>query len=126
MNDLTLFRKAEVKKIYKIVSEGFGGSGEIENETELDYALASVEARLEDEGVELSDCAAMYAYHLSKISSFEDKSKLMAAVVTELFVEVNGSKLMLEDDELLALFNSIASGEISRPELENRFRDVIG
>jgi prophage maintenance system killer protein len=50
----------------------------------------------------------------------------MAAVVTELFVEVNGSKLLIEDDELLSLFNKIASGEISRPELENRFRDLIG
>lgn len=126
MNDLTLFRKSEVKKIHKLVSKRFGGLSELDNETELDYALASVEARMEDEGVELSDCAAMYAYHLTRISTFGEQSRLMAAVVTELFVEVNGSKLMLEDDELLALFNSIANGEVSRPELENRFRDVIG
>jgi prophage maintenance system killer protein len=49
----------------------------------------------------------------------------MAAVVTELFVEVNGSKLLIEDDELLSLFNKIASGEISRPELENVLKNVI-
>jgi death-on-curing protein len=120
-----MFRKSEVKKIEKLVSKRFGVYRELENEAELDYALASVEARMDDEGVELSDCAAVYAYHLTRISSFGESNKLMAAVVTELFVEVNGSKLLIEDDELLSLFNKIASGEISRPELENVLKNVI-
>lgn len=126
MTDLTILRKSEVLTINELLLKALGGHAEIEQESELDYALAAVESRSEDEGVDLVDCAAAYAYHFSLINTFADRSKLVAAAVTELFVEVNGAKLSCSDNELVELFQGIAKGEISRAEVENSFREWIG
>lgn len=126
MNDLTFLRKHDVITIYGLLIEKFGGTSDIQNLTELDYALASIESRGEDEGVDLTACAAAYAYHLTLINTFAGRSKLVAAAVTELFIEVNGSKLSVSDDELVELFGGIAKGEVTRAGVEDMFREWIG
>lgn len=125
MNDLTFLRKHEVITVYGLLLKKFGGTSDIQNLTELDYALASIESRAEDEGADLPACAAAYAYHLTLVNTFAERSTLLAAAVTELFIEINGSKLSASDDELIELFRGIAKG-ITRTEAEEKFRDWIG
>lgn len=126
MNDLTFLRKHEVMTVYGLLLKTFGGTSDIGQTTDLDYALASVESRAEDDGADLAACAAAYAFHLSHINTFADRGKLVAAAVTELFIEVNGSRLAANDDELLELFRGIGKGDVSRADVENRFREWIG
>lgn len=126
MNDLTFLRKHEVITVYGLLLKTFGGTSDIGQTTELDYALASVESRAEDDGADLAACAAAYAFHLSLINTFADRNKLVAAAVTELFIEVNGSQLAASDDELVEMFRGIGTGDVSRADVENRFREWIG
>ena len=72
------------------------------------------------EGAGLAACAATYAYHLSQAHAFVDGNKRVAAV-SEIFLEVNGARLSATNDEVVALFMSIAAGQLSRDEVEQFF-----
>jgi len=103
-----------------------GGSAGLRDEGLLESALAAAENRHGYEAADLVTCAATYAYHLTQAHAFIDGNKRVAAAVTETFLESNGSQLAMTDEEIVRLFVDIASGLLSRDEVERSLRARIG
>ncbi len=103
-----------------------GGSVGLRDEGLLESALAAAENRHGYEDADLATCAATYAYHLTQAHAFIDGNKRVAAAVTETFLESNGSRLAMIDEEIVRLFLDIAAGLLSRDEVERLFRARIG
>src|SRR6266581_6893184 len=95
-----------------------GGSVGLRDEGLLESALAAAENRHGYENADLATCAATYAYHLTQAHAFIDGNKRVAAAVTETFLETNGGQLMMTNEEVVQLFLEIASGVLSRDEVE--------
>ena len=122
---MIFLRKQEVIDIQSRLIEEFGGSYGLRDEGTLESALSAVENRAFYENANLAVCAATYAYHLSQAHAFIDGNKRVAAAVTEVFVELNGGQLEARNDEVVTLFLKIASGELSRDEVEDFFKQRV-
>ena len=122
---MIFLRKQEVIDIQDRLIEEFGGSHSLRDEGALESALSAVENRAFYENADLAVCAATYAYHLSQAHAFIDGNKRVAAAVTEVFVELNGGQLEATNDEVVTLFMKIASGELSRDEVEDFFNQRV-
>jgi death on curing protein len=117
--------KQEVIEIHTKAIEIFGGSHGLRDERALESALAAAKHRVFYDNVDLATCAATYAFHLSKAHAFIDGNKRVAAAITELFLEINGARLNLSNDEIVDLFLSIAAGGLSRDEVEQVFSRAV-
>ncbi len=93
----------------RLISET-GGTGGIRDEGLLESALASAENCHHYEAADVVCCAATYAYHLTQAHAFVDGNKRVAAAITEAFLETNGVRLIMTNDEIVQLFLKIASG----------------
>ncbi len=92
------------------------------NEGALESALIAAENRAWYENADLVGCAAAYAFHLTSAHAFVDGNKRVAAAATEVFVLVDGAEINASDDELYELFIGIASGTLSREQVEGWLR----
>ena len=108
----------------RLISET-GGSGGLSDQGLLESALAAAENRHNYEGADLVACAATFAYHLTQAHAFVDGNKRVAAAITETFLETNGSRLTMTDEEIVRLFLDIASGVLSRDRVEQLLRDKV-
>lgn len=94
----------------------------LRDEGALESALTAAENRQHYEGADLIACAATYAYHLSQAHAFIDGNKRIAAAVSETFLEVNGARLEMTNEQIVELFLSIAAGRLNRDEVDKVFR----
>jgi death-on-curing protein len=115
-------RKQEVLNIHAQAIEAFGGSPGLRDEGALESALVAVENRAYYENADLATCAATYAYHLTQAHAFIDGNKRIAAAIAEIFLEINSARLEATNDQIVTLFLEIASGRLSRDEVEELFR----
>lgn len=69
--------------------------------------------------------AASYAFGLARNHPFVDGNKRMAAVVSEGFLAKNGYELVVRNAELVPIFETLASGELSEEELADWFRERV-
>ena len=98
-----------------------GGSYGLRDEGGFESALAAAENRFYYENASLPICAATYAFHLTMAHAFVDGNKRIAAAVTETFLEWNGARLNVTNDQIVDLFLSIAAGARSRDEVDKFF-----
>jgi death-on-curing protein len=122
---LVFLRKREVLEIHKRLIEEFGGSGGLRDEGALESALLSVENRAFYENAGLAICAATDAYHLAQAHSFVDGNKRLAAAASEIFLELNGARLTATNDEIVAVFLSLAASQLTRDEVEEFFAQRV-
>src|SRR5437763_6499500 len=87
----------------RLISET-GGTGGIRDEGLLESALAAAENRHHYEAADVVRCAATYAYHLTQAHAFIDGNKRVAAAITETFLETNGVRLMMTNEEVVHYF----------------------
>lgn len=101
-----------------------GGSSGVRDRSMLDSALARPRQRWAYSGppADLPALAASYAAGISRNHPFFDGNKRTAAVVCELFLELNGCVLTAEDAELYPLFLGLAAGDVSEEELADALR----
>lgn len=102
-----------------------GGSEGLRDAGGLESALNAAENRFNYETENLAKLAATYAYHLSQAHAFIDGNKRIAAVVSELFLNLNGAKLTATNDEIIELFLDIAASKLSREEVEEKFAEWL-
>jgi death-on-curing protein len=114
-------RKAEVLEIHRQLIEHFGGRPGLRDEGLLDSAMLAAANRRHYESADLATCAATYAFHLTSNHPFVDGNKRVGAAVAEIFLRLNGAQLSASNDELVALFFSIAAGKVTREEVEQAF-----
>jgi death on curing protein len=108
----------------RLISET-GGMGGMRDEGLLESALAAAENRHHYEAADVVRCAATYAYHLTQAHAFIDGNKRVAAAITETFLETNGVRLIMTNDEIVRLFLEIASGTHSRDQVEEILREKV-
>lgn len=118
-------RKQESLDIHARLIEAFGGSHGLRNEGALESALAAAETREFYENADLATCAATYAYHLSQAHAFVDGNKRIAAAASEIFLEINGARLSMTNEQIIKLFLDIAAGNLSRNAVEELFRQHV-
>ena len=119
---LIFVHKDEVIELHARAIDAFGGSHGLRDEGALESALVAAENRHYYTEADVIGCAAAYAYHLTQAHAFIDGNKRIAAVVTEIFLEVNGIGLDATEDQLYKLYIGIADGGLSRDEVEERLR----
>ena len=97
----------------------FGGTAGVRDQGLLDSALAQPQATFGGKLLHptLADQAAAYLYHLSRNHPFIDGNKRTAFGVMDAFIEVNGYRLTLTDDEAYELTMQVAQGQMSKAEL---------
>ena len=117
--------KLDALTIHATLISETGGSDGLRNEGLLESALAAAENRHCYDAADLVACAAAYAYHLTQAHAFVDGNKRVAAAMTETFLETNGSQLSMTDDEIVLLFLKIASGLLSRDQVEQLLRGKV-
>lgn len=100
-----------------------GGSSGIRDEGMLESALARPRQKWAYGGsdIDIVVLAAAYAYGLARNHPFVDGNKRTAAVACELFLELNGYRLLASDVELYPEFLQLAAGELT----EEAFTDWL-
>jgi death-on-curing protein len=117
--------KLDVLTIHARLISETGGIRGVNDEGLLESALAAAENRHHYEAADVVGCAAAFAYHLTQAHAFTDGNKRVAAAVTESFLETNGVRLEMTDDEIVELFLKIASSDLSREQVEQLLRAKV-
>lgn len=117
--------KQEVLDIHAKGIAQFGGSPGLRDEGALESALIAAEQRCFYENADLATCASTYAFHLSQAHAFVDGNKRAAAAVSEIFLDINGARLALTNDQMVDLFLRIAAGELSRDQVDQVFGQSV-
>lgn len=118
-------QKLDVLTVHARLIAETGGTTGLRNEALLESAIAAAENRHHYEAADVVSCAATYAYHLAQAHAFFDGNKRVAAAITEAFLETNGYELTMSNDEIVELFLTIASSELSREQVEQRLRGNV-
>lgn len=103
------------------LAEHGGGAG-LRDEGLLDSALARPRNLLAYGTPDVIDLAAAYAYGIAKNHPFVDGNKRTAAVVMELFLDLNGCALTADDGSLVATILGLANGSLSEAALAQWLR----
>lgn len=119
---LIFLNKDEVIELHARAIDAFGGSHGLRDEGALESALIAAENRHFYAEADVIGCAAAYAYHLTQAHAFIDGNQRVAAVVTEIFLEINGVGLDATEDQLYELYMGVADGALGREEVEERLR----
>ncbi len=119
---MIFLHKDEVIAFHARGIDTFGGSYGLRDEGALESALVAAENRHHYAEADVVGCAAAYAYHLTQAHAFIDGNKRVAAVATEIFLEVNGVALDATEDQLYELYMGAADGSLSRDDVERMLR----
>jgi len=100
------------------LAEHGGGSG-VRDEGLLESALSRPQQKFAygGAGIDSIELAAAYAFGLSRNHPFVDGNKRTAAVACEVFLELNGQRLLASDEDLYPLFLGLAAGEVDETSL---------
>jgi len=101
-----------------------GGPEGIRDQGMLESALGRAQQRFAycTPAPDLPALAADYAFGIARNHPFVDGNKRTAAVLCELFLELNGYRLVAEDADLYPIFMALAAGEIGEDELADWLR----
>lgn len=122
---MSFLDKELVLRIQFLLIEDSGGAHGLRDEGGLESALNAAQNRFYYEEVDITVCAATYAFHLCKAHSFIDGNKRVAAAVSETFLRLNNAELVISNEELADLFLKIAASEMMREEVELFFAENV-
>ncbi|HJB67792.1 MAG TPA: type II toxin-antitoxin system death-on-curing family toxin [Candidatus Fournierella excrementigallinarum] len=108
--------KRQVLLLHSSLIEAFGGSDGVRDEGLLESALAAPFQTFGGEPVypSMQSKAAQLGFGLIRNHPFVDGNKRVGAHVMLVFLELNGIVLHYEQQELIDIILSVASGEIDR------------
>ncbi len=125
MTEIIFPDRSEILELQVELIERFGGIHGLRDESGFESALSAAENRYYYETDDLAKLAATYAYHLSQAHAFLDGNKRIAAAVAGIFLIMNNAKLNASQNDVIKLFLAIASSELSRDEVEEKFSEWI-
>lgn len=108
--------KRQVLLLHSSLIEAFGGSDGVRDEGLLESALATPFQTLDGEPVypSVQSKAAQLGFGLIRNHPFVDGNKRIGAHVMLVFLELNGIELHYNQQELIDIILSVASGETDR------------
>jgi death on curing protein len=89
-----------------------GGASGLRDSGGLRAALARPQLRSQYESSDLADLAASLAVGIAKRHPFVDGNKRVAFVVLELFLELNGARLVATDIDCVDVMLAVAAGDL--------------
>lgn len=125
MNASPIFLRFEdVLAIHRRMIDEFGGNPQVRDFGLLEAAVGMPAATFGGEFLQgdVPAMAAAYLFHLCKNHSFVDGNKRTALVASEVFLDLNGWRLMATNRELLRLALEVAAGERSKADAIAFFR----
>jgi death-on-curing protein len=125
MNSSPKFLSLEqVKALHKLQIDQFGGSHGVRDEGLLLSALAQPESGYGDEYFhgDIYSMAAAYLFHLVKNHAFHDGNKRIAALTAAVFLQVNGLKVIADEDEFEKLLLDAAQSLVTKEQIADFFR----
>lgn len=101
-----------------------GGSSGLRDRGMLESALARAPQKFAYGGMEVDipELAAAYCLGIAGNHPFVDGNKRTAAVACEVFMEMNGYRLLADDPDLYPIFLGVAAGEICEADLVDWLR----
>jgi death-on-curing protein len=99
-----------------------GGAAGIRDHAMLESAMARPLNLVAYGAAGAPELAASYAFRIARNHPFVDGNKRTAAVVSEIFLMLNGYRLACSDVELVVTFLQLAAGELSIEALVDWFR----
>ncbi len=101
-----------------------GGLPGVREQALLNSALARPQQRIAYENdISIFELAASYSYGLARNHPFIDGNKRISLTVAAVFLELNGYSLNATEAEAVLMFQRLATGTLSEPELANWIRD---
>lgn len=128
VNDSPIFLMIdEVILIHQDQIERYGGDTGIRSSELLESAIAQPCATYASKLLHptLSEQAAAYAYHLIKNHPFTDGNKRVGTVAALIFLGLNGYEIRASNHELEKIIMGVASGIISKEQLNDFFLNHI-
>lgn len=110
-----------VLEIHARMLEEFGGDPGLRDRGLLEAAVAMPRSTFDGAYLhnDIPDMAAAYHYHLSQNHPFIDGNKRVALVAADIFLDLNGRKLVAATEEMEALAEGLAEGALDK-------NDVVG
>ena len=96
-----------------------GGASGHRDEGLLQNAMQRPVNKWQYENVDIFECAAAYAYGISKAHAFVDGNKRTAFVTSVTFLRLNGWHFVTEPAEGLAFMEGLASDEVSEEKFKS-------
>ncbi|HEX8165875.1 MAG TPA: type II toxin-antitoxin system death-on-curing family toxin [Beijerinckiaceae bacterium] len=112
MSEPVWVAKAVVLAIHDEQIAEHGGLPGLRDMGLLDSALARPQNLFHYESLDLVEIGAAYGYAIARNHPFNDGNKRVSAVVTELFLQLNGIELTASDGDVVATWLALASGRI--------------
>jgi death-on-curing protein len=77
------------------------------------------------EGADLIGLTAAYGFGIARNHPFNDGNKRVSAVVTELFLSLNGLELTASDSDVVATWLALAAGTMDESQFATWLRDNV-
>lgn len=114
-----------VRAIHEEQLAEHGGRTGLRDPGLLDSTLARPRNLLTYGKPDAAALAAAYAFGLAKNHPFVDGNKRMAAIISRLFLRVNGHDVRVTESAVVVTFLALAAGNLSEEELAQWFRDHL-
>lgn len=97
----------------------YGGASGLHDLERLRSAISMPETSFDDEYLHPSvfEMAAAYLFHLARNHPFVDGNKRTALMCALVFLGLNGERLRADPDDLYALVDGVAAGEVDKAEV---------
>lgn len=102
-----------------------GGAEGVRDVGALEAAVARPRNVLAYGTPDLADLAAALAHGIARGHPFVDGNKRTSLVAAELFLALNGFRLALDDGAVVAIWLSLAAGEVDEAGLAQHLRDAL-
>ncbi len=106
----------------------YGGSDGIRDRALLESALAQAQATFGGAYLhpDLFSMAAAYMFHLVSNHPFVDGNKRVGLEAALIFLEINGTELVVTDEELVDLVLGVATSQLTKESVADFFRSHAG
>jgi death-on-curing protein len=113
----------EVQEIHEQQIDRYGGSRGLRDLAGLESAVATPQASFDGEFLHVSfpAMAAAYLFHLCQNHAFVDGNKRVGANAAITFLLINDWEVSFDQDELVDVVLSVASGRLSKAQLTEVF-----
>lgn len=126
MKKIKFLRLEDVLYLHKIQIEKFGGSHGLRNIGLLQSALAMPEASFGGTYLHatLHEMAAAYFYHLVMNHPFVDGNKRIGALAADVFMDIKGLNLAVDETEFERLTLDTAQGKVDKSQIAVFFKNI--
>ena len=117
----------QVLAIHRRMTAEFGGDPGVRDCGLLESAVSMPASRFGGEHLHagLPEMAAAYLFHICRNHAFVDGNKRTSLAAAEMFLLLNGMRLVATDDELYALTAQVAACQVSKEIVTAFFREHV-